>query len=139
MLRLVIGLQHPQMAEEEQFPVAPQTKGSPVFMHFLAAGEWNARFSPSPQDEHAVVDWAEANGLTLSHRFANRLLDVEAPVSAIEAALGVKIDSYMIGGASCYSNDRNPAVPAALGRGRFIALGRADPDLARVPTLATVW
>ena len=116
MLRLVFGLQHPHMADEEQFLVDLHTKGSPEFMHFLTADEWNVRFSPSPQDEQAVVDWAQAQGLTVTNRFANRLLvDVEAPVSAIEAALGVKINSYAIGGASYYSNDRNPVVPAALG------------------------
>src|SRR5580700_8460984 len=116
ILRLVFGLQHPHMAEEEQFLVAVQTKGSPEFMKFLTADQWNARFSPSQQDEQAVVDWAQAQGLTVSQRFANRLLvDVEAPVSAIEAALGVKINSYTIGGASYYSNDRNPRVPASLG------------------------
>ena len=116
MLRLVFGLQHPQMAEEEQFLEALHTKGSPEFMHFLTADEWNARFSPSQQDEQAVVDWAQALGWTVTHRFANRLLvDVEAPASSIEAALGVKINSYAIGGRSYYSNDRNPAIPAALG------------------------
>jgi len=116
MLRLVIGLQHPHMAEEEQFLEELHTKGSPEYTHFLTADEWNTRFSPSQQDEQAVVDWAQAQGFTVSQRFANRLLvDVEAPVSAIEAALGVKINSYAIGGASYYSNDRNPAVPAALG------------------------
>ena len=99
MLRLVFGLEHPHMAEEEQFLVNLNTKGSPEYRHFLTADEWNARFSPSPQDEQAVVDWAQANGLTVTQRFANRLLvDVEAPVSAIEAALGVKINSYAIGG-----------------------------------------
>jgi hypothetical protein len=116
MLRLVFGLQHPHMAEEEQFLEALHTKGSPEYMHFLTADQWNARFSPSPQDEQAVVDWAQAQGLTVTNRFANRLLvDVEAPVSAIEAALGVKINSYAINGANYYSNDRNPGVPAALG------------------------
>ncbi len=74
MLRLVFGLEHPHMAEEEQFLEALHTKGSPEFMHFLTADEWNARFSPSPQDEQAVVDWAQAQGLTVSHRFSNRFL-----------------------------------------------------------------
>src|SRR3984957_7490534 len=116
MLRLVLGLQHPHMADEEQFLVDLNTKGSPEYRHFMTADEWNARFSPSPQDEQAVVDWAQAHGLTVYNRFANRLLvDVEAPVSAIEAAFGVKINSYVIGGASYYSNDRNPVVPATLG------------------------
>ncbi|MGD0359829.1 MAG: protease pro-enzyme activation domain-containing protein [Bryobacteraceae bacterium] len=115
MLRLVFGLQHPHMAEEEQFLVDLNTKGSPEYRHFLTADEWNARFSPSPQDEQAVVDWAQAQGFTITNRFANRLLvDVEAPVSVIERALAVKINSYAMGGASHYSNDRNPVVPAAL-------------------------
>ena len=116
MLRLVFGLRHPHMADEEEFLEALHTKGSPDFMHFLTADEWNARFSPSPEDEQAVVDWAQSQGFTITQRFANRLLvDVEAPVSVIEAALGVKINSYAIGGANYFSNDRNPAVPAALG------------------------
>jgi subtilase family serine protease len=51
MLRLVLGLQHPHMAEEEQFLEALNTKGSRDYRHFLTADEWNARFSPSPQDE----------------------------------------------------------------------------------------
>ncbi len=115
MLRLVFGLQHPHLAEEEQFLQSLQTKGSPQFMHFLTAGEWNARFSPSAQDEQAVVDWAQAHGLTVTYRFANRLLvDVEAPVSAIESALAVKINNYLINGATYYSNDRNPSIPATL-------------------------
>ena len=37
MLRLVIGLQDPHMADEEQFLEALRTKGSPEFMHFLTA------------------------------------------------------------------------------------------------------
>jgi subtilase family serine protease len=116
MLRLVFGLQPPHLAEEEQFLVDLHTKGSPQFQHFLTADEWNARFSPSQQDEQAVVDWAQAHGLTVSHRFPNRLLvDVEAPVSAIEAALAVTINSYQVNGATYYSNDRDPVVPSSLG------------------------
>jgi subtilase family serine protease len=116
MLRLVFGLKHPHIADEEQFLVDLQTVGSPEFRHFLTADEWNARFSPSPQDEQALVDWAQSQGFTVTNRFANRLrVDVEAPVSVIEAALGVKIDSYAIGVRRYYSNDRNPAAPAALG------------------------
>jgi subtilase family serine protease len=46
------------MADEEQFLEALRTKGSPEFMHFLTADRWNVRFSPSQQDDEAVVDWA---------------------------------------------------------------------------------
>jgi hypothetical protein len=70
MLRLVFGLEHPHMADEEQFLVELNTKGSPQYRHFLTADEWNARFSPSQQDEQAVVDWAQAQGFTITNRFA---------------------------------------------------------------------
>lgn len=116
MLRLVFGLQRPHIMEEEQFLADLHTKGSPQFQHFLTADEWNARFSPSQQDEQAVVSWAQAQGLTVTQRYPNRLLvDVEAPVSAIEKALAVTINSYQVNGAAYYSNDRDPVVPASLG------------------------
>ena len=43
MLRLVIGLQPPNMAEEEQFLKDLQDKQSPLFHQFLMAEQWNAR------------------------------------------------------------------------------------------------
>jgi len=114
-LRLVFGLQPPHMDKEKQFLEELQTKGSPNFMHFLKPEEWNARFAPAKQDEQAVVDWAKSQGLTVTHRYANRLLvDVEGPVATIEAALGVKINNYQLGNASFHSNDRDPVIPSQL-------------------------
>jgi hypothetical protein len=115
MLRLVIGIKHPNMEQEEQFLVQLQTKGSPEFHHFLTADEWNTRFGPSESDEQAVVDWAKSQGLTITHRFPNRLLvDVEGPVATIEKAFGLSINSYLVDGQSRFSNDRDPAIPASL-------------------------
>jgi Pro-kumamolisin, activation domain/Bacterial Ig-like domain (group 3) len=116
MVRLVIGLQPPHMAEEEQFLEELQTKGSPQFHHFLTAEEWNARFAPSAQDEQAVVDWATAQGLTPTYRYPNRLLvDVEAPIAMIEKAFNVTINSYQLNATTTsFSNDRDPAIPASL-------------------------
>ncbi len=115
MLRLVLGLQPPHMAEEEQFLRDLQTKGSPQFHRFLTADEWNARFGPSAQDEQAVIDWAQAQGLTITHRYPNRLVvDIEAPAAAIERAINVTMYTYQIGAATFFSNDRSPAIPARL-------------------------
>jgi subtilase family serine protease len=87
MLRLVIGLQHPNIAEERQFLEGLQTVGKKEFHEFLSAEEWARRFAPSVADEQAVVDWATAQGLTVTHRYPNRLLvDVEAPAANIERA-----------------------------------------------------
>jgi hypothetical protein len=115
MLRLVFGLQPPHMEEEEQFLRELQTKGSQQYHHFLTADEWNARFAPSRQDEQAVVDWAQANGLKVTKRYPNRLLvDVEAPASNIETALNVTMHNYQLGARSFFSNDREPTIPASL-------------------------
>jgi hypothetical protein len=115
MLRLVVGLQHPHAAEEEQFLHDIQTKDSLLFHHFLTAEEWNARFAPSAQDEQAVVDWAESRGLKVTHRYPNRLLvDLEGNVSTIQAALKVAINTYVFQAESRFSNDRDPEIPQNL-------------------------
>ena len=115
MLRLVFALKPPHLQEEEQFLNQLQDRNSPLFHKYLTEGEWNQRFAPSVQDEQAVAAWAQSQGLTITQRFPNRLLvDVEAPVAVIEKALNVTINRYQIGSAQHYSNDRDPALPAAL-------------------------
>lgn len=115
MLRLVIGLKPAHQDEEEKFLEELQDKDSPEFHHFLTAEEWNARFGPTVEDEQTVVDWAQSQGLTVSHRFANRLIvDVEAPAATIEKAFGVTLNNYQLGSSSFYSNDKDPVVPTQL-------------------------
>lgn len=115
LLRLTLGLQPPNEAAEEQFLHDVQDRQSPLFHRFLSADQWNARFAPAPQSEQAVVNWAQAHGLTVSNRFANRLLvDVVASVNAIEAAFRVRMNSYKLGGTSFFSIDRDPTIPANL-------------------------
>jgi subtilase family serine protease len=114
-LRLVIGLQPPHPEEEEQFLRDVQTKDSPEFHHFLTTEQWNARFAPSVQDEQAVVDWATSQGLRVTHRYPNRLLvDMEGPVSTIEKAFGVVMNSYQRGATIFFSSDREPTIPGSL-------------------------
>ena len=115
MIRLTIGLQTPHPAEEDQFLKELQTKSSPQFHKYLTADQWNARFAPSAQDEQAVVDWAQSQGLTVTHRFPHRLLvDVEGTMATVEKALNVTMNSYQIGSTNHFSNDRNPQIPGNL-------------------------
>jgi len=114
-LRLVLNLQPPHMAEEDQFIKELVTKGSPGFHQFLTQEEWNARFAPSVENEQAVVDWAQSVGLTVTKRYPNRLLvDVEGPAGTIEKAFGVTINNYQVGDEVDFSNDRDPIIPANL-------------------------
>jgi hypothetical protein len=114
-LRLVLAVQPPHMAEEEQFLAELQDRNSPNFHHYLSQEEWNARFAPSVEDEQKVVDWAQAQGLTVTHRFENRLLvDLEAQVGLIEKVFGVTISNYQVGEEVDFANDRDPQLPASL-------------------------
>jgi kumamolisin len=115
MLRVVFALRPPHMAEEEEFLQELHTKGSPNFHHFLTPEEWDSRFAPSAADEQAVVDWAQSEGFTVTHRFPDRLLvDLEATVGTIEGALGVTINRYQVGAETLFSNDRDPVIPPSL-------------------------
>jgi kumamolisin len=115
MLRVAFALKPPHLQEEEQLLRQLQDKNSPQFHKYLSEKEWNERFAPSAEDEQAVVEWAQTQGLTITQRYPNRLLvDVEAPAGVIEKAMIVTINRYQIGNASYFSNDRDPAIPAAL-------------------------
>lgn len=115
MLRLTLGLQPPHIVEERKFLHDLQSKGAHDYHQFLTAAEWTKRFDPSAADEQAVVDWATSQGLTITHRFPNRLIvDVEGTASTIEKAFGVTINSYQVGDKSYFSNDRDPQIPAQL-------------------------
>jgi len=114
-LRLAIFVTPPDLAGEEQLIREQQTKGSPNFHKFLSADEWNARFGPKVEDEQKVVDWANSQGLTVTNRYANRILvDVEAPAGVIEKVLSVTINHYQVGEEVDFSNDRDPSIPAHL-------------------------
>ena len=114
-LRVVLGLQPPHMAEEENFLVQLQTKGSPNFRKFLTPAQWNARFAPSAEDEQRVVDWAQNQGLTVTQRYANRLLvDVEGTSETIEKAFAIQMNQYKAGDSTEFSNDSDPVIPSEL-------------------------
>lgn len=115
MRRLDFALVTPHPDQEEQFLKELMTPGSPQFHKFLTADQWIARFSPSVADEQAVVDWAASQGLTVTHRFPNRLIvDVEGPIATIEKALGVRINSYLMDGYTYFANEREPVLPPGV-------------------------
>jgi len=114
-LRLTLGLNPPKLAEEEKFLADLQDKSSPNFHKYLTAAQWNARFAPSEADEQAVVDWLNANGLTVTKRYANRLIvNAEGPTQVVEKAFAMQINSYKVGATTEFSNDRDPVIPAHL-------------------------
>jgi subtilase family serine protease len=68
---------------------------SPLYHHYLAPEEFDARFGPTEQDYQAVIAWAVRSGFTVNARHPNRmLLEVSASVTDIERALQMTMRTY---------------------------------------------
>jgi hypothetical protein len=70
-------------------------RGSPQFHHYLTPNEFAAEFGPSASDYQSVVEFAKAQGLTVTGTHPNRtLVDVRGTVAAIENAFHVHMGVY---------------------------------------------
>ncbi|MGO8671028.1 MAG: protease pro-enzyme activation domain-containing protein [Capsulimonadaceae bacterium] len=89
----------------------------PRFHHFLTSSEFAAEFGPTQADYNSVIDFAKANGLTVTHTYSNRtVLDVAGPASAVEAAFEVSLSRYAAkDGHVFHAPDVAPTVPSDLG------------------------
>jgi hypothetical protein len=146
MLRVAFAMRPPHMVEEEQLLESLRTPGSLEFRKFLTPEEWNDRFAPSIEDEQAVVEWAQSQGLTITQRYPSRLIvDVEAPAETMERAFNVQINRYQrldtTGEPTFFSNDREVQLPnnissvlsAVLGLDSFNQPVRASSQQAGAP------
>jgi subtilase family serine protease len=86
---------------------------SPDYRQFLTVAQFTERFSPTEQDYQAILNFAEANGLTVTDKPANRLLiDVNGSVAQIEKAFHVRMTVYQhpTENRTFYSPDREPSL-----------------------------
>ncbi len=68
---------------------------SPSYHRFLSVEEFTAQFGPSQEDYDAVIEFAAANGLTVTGTAPNRMIvDVAGPVAYIERAFHVTMGVY---------------------------------------------
>ena len=72
-MRLVLVLPLRNQAATEQFPRQLYDPSSPSFHQFLSVDEFTALFGPSEEDYNAVIQFAQANGLSIVGTSRNRL------------------------------------------------------------------
>ena len=92
---------------------------SPLYEQFLTPEEFSARFGPSQQDYDATVRYLQTHGLTVVGGSLLAMdVQVKGPVSAIESAFHVTMNSYQhpTENRVFYSADREPTtdLPFAL-------------------------
>ena len=68
---------------------------SPLYHNYLTPDEFDARFGPTEAEYQTVVDFAVRHGFIITARHSNRLLlEVSAPVSKIESAFQLRMQTY---------------------------------------------
>jgi kumamolisin len=114
-LRLTVGLKTRHAAEQKKLLADLQNKKSPLFHKYLTAQQWNTRFGPTAANESAVVQWARSSGMTVSHRYSNRLLvDITTTAANAEAALHVKLNNYSLNGRTFFANTSTAQLPSSI-------------------------
>jgi len=116
-LKLVLSLPQHNEAELDQFLRDLQDPRSPSFHQYLGVEEYTARFAPPQQDYDQLLEWAKANGLSVTETTLNRrLVNVEGTVEAINRAFNVQLNNYQHPREDrvFFSADREP-VPSGLG------------------------
>jgi len=86
---------------------------SPDYRHFLGVEQFTEQFGPTVQDYQTVVEFAQANGFTVTSMPANRLLvPISGSVAQIEKAFHVSMNVYRhpTENRTFYSPDREPSL-----------------------------
>src|ERR1700678_631912 len=90
---------------------------SPDYRKFLSVIQFTAAYGPTTQDYRAVVDFAKANGFTVTGTPSNRLLvDINGTVAQIESAFHVVMTVYQhpTENRTFYSPDREPSLTLSV-------------------------
>ena len=113
-LSLAIGVALRNQAALDDLLAQVYDPHSPNYHHYLTPSEFTERFGPTPADYQAVAQFAEAHGLQVTGRYANRVvLDVQGSVAQVEAAFHTTLRTYQhpTEARHFYAPDAEPSVP----------------------------
>ncbi len=112
-LKLSIALPLRNEAELDRLLAELYNPASPRYHKWLSVQQFTDRFGPSPADYEAVVRYAEANGMTVRARTANRfLVGVDASAAQVNKAFHVTMGTYRhpSENRSFFAPDRQPTL-----------------------------
>jgi len=113
--RLNLAIMLPQRNQSELTNLLSRLydPSSPDFRHFLSVDQFTEHFGPTSEEYQAVVDFAQANGLTVTDRPANRMIvPICGSVAQVEKAFNVRMNNYQhpTESRTFYSPDREPSL-----------------------------
>jgi subtilase family serine protease len=89
---------------------------SPAYHHFLSVAQFAQQFSPTVQQQQAVINYLTQQGFTITGTYPNRtLIDFSGSEALAERAFSVAINDYQApSGQRFYANASSPSLPAYI-------------------------
>ena len=116
-VRLAIGLPLRNQTALNQFLQDLYNPSSPSYHHYLTPQQFTEQFGPTAADYQQLIDFAQAQGLTVSMQHPNRMvLSVKGAVSTVESAFHVTLRSYQhpTEARQFYAPDTEPSLDLAI-------------------------
>ena len=116
-LHLAISLPLRNEAELDRLLQQLYDPASPNYRHYLTPEQFTERFGPAEKDYQALMDFAKANGLTVTATYPNRVvLDVAGAISDIEKTfhLTMQVYPHPTEARTFYAPDVEPSVDCAV-------------------------
>jgi xanthomonalisin len=116
-LQLAIGLPVRDPDGLEAFVRNVSDPGSPTFRQYLTPEQFTERFGPTEEQYRAVMNFAEANGFTVTGTHPNRMvLDVSGSVADVQRTFHVRLHNFRhpTEGRTFFAPDTEPVLDAPL-------------------------
>ncbi len=132
-VHLALGLPVRDQAGLDAFVRDVSEPNSSHYRQYLTTAQFTERFGPTEADYEAVINFAEANGMTVSETHPNRMIvDVEASAQSIQRAFHVTLKTFQhpTEARDFYAPDTEPVLSENV---PILHIGGLDNFYTRVP------
>src|SRR5215470_7705092 len=135
-IEVTVWLQLHNQNRLDQLLKSQNQQGSANYHKWITQDEFNASFSPTPQELNSVANYLRAHKLSMvSVAENNWYVKVQGTVADVEKTFGVQLDNYQFNGQIYRGNRNNPSIDGSSGAHVAAVTGLDDfgfqPALAR--------
>ena len=116
VIEVTVWLQLHNQQQLDRLVQSQHQKGTANYRKWLNQAQFNASFSPTPQEVNSLSNFLRAHHLSIESVAENNwYVKVSGTVAAIEKTFNVQIDNYSLKGTNYRSNTKNPSLNDSVG------------------------